>query len=128
MSGVAQVLLTFGAAAAGGSDFSLVAVETTNSGVVTWSSAGGGSITPNTYNGHTISSVGSKQNPAPGSEQFTFIVMSGVLAQNFFTSMTLNGTTLLSANAAWSQFLGLTTWQWSGLAISAAGTYPFTIV
>lgn len=54
----------------------------------------------------------------------TRVVLSGgVFDQDFFTSITFNGITLLTADAAF----GFNEWAWETDLINATGTFPVTI-
>lgn len=89
----------------------------------------GGSVTPSTYSGATIGTFLTENvtNP-PGGQTFMFVVTS-VVSQSFFTSITVNGQTLTSATASFSVVSGTSQWTWTGLTgpITSAGTYPVTI-
>lgn len=85
----------------------------------------GSSLTPDVFNGQTINGISGQ----PLFDQ-TVIVLDGLLAQDFFTSITVDGVTKLSADAVWTQFASTTQWEWIADApsiIPGAGTYDFEI-
>lgn len=86
-----------------------------------------GSISPASYNGATIRAYASN----PGLPATAFAV-SGNVAQTFFTSITGNSVTLLSAAATgflYDPTTDTTTWLWgtSG-TFNATGTFPVVVV
>lgn len=84
----------------------------------------GGSISPATLNGQTIYALESTV-----ASNVTGIVLTGLVAQGFFTSMTVGATTKTSASASYSQGGGQTTWTWSATQLfTAATSYGVTIV
>ena len=87
-----------------------------------------GSIAPTTFLGNTITTLGT-HNLTGFTTYNTGLIITGNLAQNVFTSITCNSTTLTPAGASVYTFLGGTTlWQWDTIRLlSAAGTYSVTI-
>ena len=80
----------------------------------------GSSLTPNTFNGGTISSL--YFNPVNG----ITMTIAGEHSQNFFTSITFNNVTLLSASADLFEINGGTTfWYWfvANTMFPSVGTY-----
>ena len=83
----------------------------------------GSSITPSTYNGTEIRALYC----IPPSTDETLFGVAGVVAQDFFTSILLNGVTLLSADATFTTGTN-SQWEWPGVRpITVAGTYPVVI-
>ena len=71
-----------------------------------------GSIVPISFDGHTINALYSTT--AFGDK--TSLYLAGNIAQNFFTSITINGTILLSADVtvySYSAGIDSTLWRWS---------------
>lgn len=85
-----------------------------------------GSISPTTYNGVTIRGYAS--NPAVPTTAFA---VTGNVAQTFFTSITANSVTLLSAAATgylYDPTTDTTTWVWGATGtFNATGTFPVTL-
>ena len=106
---------------AGSGDFTLTAVGLDpgvfgmNDGPVS------GSISPSSYNGQTVTAL----YVDTGAIENVTLKIVGSLAQGFFTTLTLNGTAMLSASAV-SFFVsgGKTWWRWTVLnPFSSAGSY-----
>lgn len=87
-----------------------------------------GSVTPTTFNGYTIRSFQTVYLTTPASDETTLFVTGSGLTQNLFTSITINGSTLLSSSAVFTDLGTEGLWEWTTLALSAAGTYPMVIV
>lgn len=90
-----------------------------------------GSLTSGEYASYPIFqlvSTSQYNTPSPGDWYYTTGVgVTGLAAQGLFTSVTVNGSTLLSSSASWAQDEeeNATTWLWAGeFAIPAIGTYP----
>ena len=89
-----------------------------------------GSITPTTIStlgGAAIESLGTNVIEAPPGD--TILLVTGSFTQSVFTSLTMNGVTLLTADADGFLQGPVTRWRWSSPAnlLTAAGTYPVTI-
>lgn len=84
-----------------------------------------GSCTPGTYLGQTIFAVQCIVSP---SAQLLFNIAANV-AQNFFTQLVVNGTSVLSASAStFSTGSGNSAWSWVGVSpVSGAGSYTMQI-
>lgn len=78
-----------------------------------------GSLTPNTFNGAEIVFLESRVVAVTNTGLWT----NGAQPQDFFTSITIDGVTLLSADATYTG----ATWTWTGtVLIPAVGTYDVT--
>ena len=83
-----------------------------------------GSITPSTFNGNTINRLYSNS-----SNVETEFAIVGNYTQSYFTSMTVNGVTLLTADATFSTPGGESQWFWTGTSLfNSAGAYTVLIV
>jgi hypothetical protein len=80
-----------------------------------------GAISPTSYNGATILEIYSGQGFPPIDN--TTLVLNGTIAQDAFTSITVNGVTFNSVDASYST--GATTsWQWIAAPVfPSIGTY-----
>ena len=84
---------------------------------------GFGSLTPTTFGGQTITVLYTDMFAG------TIMVVGALVSQNFFTSITFNGMTLLSSAATFNTFATSSQWEWpSDFMFSAAGTFPGEIV
>lgn len=92
-------------------DFSVVMVNTIPSSCQYSLSLGDGSIAPASFKGSAILALTENDGTSPPPIQGLFLTIAGLLAQNFFTSFTLNGATFLSSAATYSQSGGNTIWQ-----------------
>lgn len=80
-----------------------------------------GSINPGTFNGATIAAIGDL-----ALNGFN-LTLSGVLAQAFVTSVTINGVTYLGASATFLAIVN-SSWTWGSLAgIANGGSYTVDI-
>jgi len=79
-----------------------------------------GSISPTTYSGSTIQLLANQVSTSK-----LWIQIQGVHAQSFFTSITVNGTTLTSASATTFTNGTNSYWEWTGQAgvIPSIGSY-----
>lgn len=85
----------------------------------------GGALSPNTFEGNTINALltfGVVDSPLV----FTVLQIAGTLSQDIFTTITIGGVPLLSADAAFFQAGGATFWTWIVNVVSP-GTYEVTI-
>lgn len=84
-----------------------------------------GTLTPTTLFGATIYILDSSTGPS-----LTNLILVGeTYSQDFFTSITVNGVTLLASAATFSVGGGVTGWQWSGTELfTDTVTYGVTIV
>ena len=89
----------------------------------------GGSITPATYGWETIFDLSSRYLSGV-IDSTTLAILGANLPQGFFTSLTANGFTLLSAAADTFTSNGSgATWKYNGVPMfPAIGTYPVVIV
>ena len=81
-----------------------------------------GSITPTTFNGVEISTLVSSD--VGGGGRATVLGFASVQPSDFFTSIQIGGTTLLSADAIYS----FGTWTWDGVDAIGVGTYKVVII
>jgi hypothetical protein len=88
-----------------------------------------GSITPTTISilgGATIAALGTNVIEAP--PDATILLVNGSFTQSAFTSLTMNGITLLTSAADGFLQGAVTRWRWDNtIVLTAAGTYPVTI-
>lgn len=82
----------------------------------------GGLIIPATFGGETIGALAYNSNTG-----LTSLVINNYVSQNFFTTLTINGTPLLSASALYDQQSVKTAWGWFSALIPSAGNYTVTI-
>ena len=100
--------------------FSLTSAEIQPSpAIYGFNNGGGGAISPGTLLGQTI------QLFLSGPGVVTTLYVDSPLAQNAFTSVTIGGTTLLSADATYDGTPPFAIWQWNATLIT--GTGPFTV-
>lgn len=122
-------LVSFGVAipAGSGTDYIFNSVDVSGGAGLAYgfSLAGGlGSVSPGTINGAIINNIQS----SPGGAPPTLTVnLDGVLPQNWFTSITVNGFTFLTSAATFTPQATQTIWQWNGDPFHA-GLIPMNVV
>lgn len=78
-----------------------------------------GTLSPDTLNSVSVTVLGTFD---IGGVK-TWVTLDGTRSQDFFTSITVSGTTLLTANAQFSQGGLNTSWLWDEVLFPSAGTY-----
>lgn len=121
VAGQSAMLISFGTDPS--SDFSLITAGIPDeTGFIGFLSGLGGSITPTELNGQTLLAMGDLVSGAP--PVFT-LGISGLLDQDFFTTITINSNMLATASASYMQLGGNTQWTWNGLVgLSVGINYP----
>lgn len=92
-----------------------LAVDGFGNTIIGFSSASAiGTLAPATFNGATIGAIVDDY-IAPGLTPFGVTVQfTGIVLQNFFTSITANGATFLSSAATYNNSGGNSNWNWLG--------------
>lgn len=94
-----------------------------------YNTTNGGSILPTTYLGATVRILQTQyvDVPDPGLDYTTTFNLSGTFSQNAFTSITIGGVTLLTADATTFSGAGPSEWVWETATGPITTTGSFTI-
>lgn len=129
---VGDAVLTDTTTVSVGGVYTLTSAHYTDTGVESYGfdddlGGGFGGIDPSTLDGTAFTSFATIVTiPSAPSDGF-FIALGGLVAQSFWASVTINGTTLLSSAATYLQAAGQTVWLYPGVfPFAAAGEFQVT--
>ena len=91
-------------------------------------SMGIGALVPGTFNGLNIVGIYQLETFGPPAKTFN-VLIDGIVAVNFFTSITINGVTYLTSGATFTNPGGRSYWEWTiaGITLVPTVTYPVEI-